>query len=137
MALKAAIVMSIISIIMLAIYGSDVVAAGPNADEGGKTGFLSMSASTRGTIFGIVPSAMLIASFFITRKEPSNLLGGLIMAGGAMIVVGTGVILAMQAGQVQDSRAIREFGAVLGIGIIIMILGGLKVKRSRKQSAQA
>lgn len=135
MALKVAIIISIISIIMLAIYGTDVIAAGPEASQNGKTGFLQMDASMRGSIFGIIPSAMLIISFFITRKEPSKTLGILIIIGGAMIIIGTGVILAIQGNQSQDSRAMREFGAVLGIGIIIVVLGALKIKRSKKTVA--
>ncbi len=132
MALKAAIVISVISIAILAVYGADVIAAGPQSDKGGSTGFLPMGASTRGSIFGIIPSAMLIISFFITRKEPSSILGILIIIGGAMIIIGTGVILTIQGSQSQDERTVREFGAVLGIGIIIAFLGGLKIKRSRK-----
>lgn len=135
MALKAAIIMSIISIIMLAVYGADVIAAGPNADQSGKTGFLTMDASTRGSVFGIIPSAMLIASYFITRKEPSKPLGILMIIGGAMIIVGTGVILAIQGSQSMDSRAVREFGAVLGIGVVIAVLGAVKMIKSRKTSA--
>lgn len=134
MALKAAVIMSIISIIMLAIYGTDVIAAGPESSQSGKTGFLQIDASSRGTIFGIIPSALLIISFFITRKEPSKTLGILIIIGGAMIIVGTGVILAIQGNQSQDSRAMREFGAVLGIGVIIAFLGGLKIKRSKRNT---
>src|SRR5579863_5743719 len=133
MALKATLIMSVISIIMIAIYGVDVIAAGPDASSAGKTGFLPMSASVRGSVFGMIPSAMLIASFFITRKEPSSTLGALMIIGGALIIVGTGVILAIQGSQSQDSsRAMREFGAVLGIGIIIVFLGGLKIRGSRK-----
>ena len=125
MALKTAIVMSAISIIMLAIYGADVASSGNN-----KTGFLQMDASVRGSIFGIIPSAMLIISYFTTRKEPSSKLGGLIISGGALIIVGTGVILAMQ-GSAMNERGMREFGAVLAIGIVIAILGGLKIKKSK------
>ena len=136
MALKAAIIMSIISIIMLAVYGADVIAAGPGASQG-KTGFLQMDASTRGSVFGIIPSAMLIGSFFITRKEPSKTLGILMIIGGAMIIVGTGVILAIQGNQSQDSRGMREFGAVLGIGVIIAFLGALKIKRSAQKTSTA
>jgi hypothetical protein len=134
MALKVAIVMSAISIAMLAVYGADVMAAGPqtgNSNDNQKTGFLQMDSSIRGSIFGIVPSAMLIISFFITRKEPSKKLGILIIIGGALIIIGTVVILGIQGGQL-PSRAVREFGAVLGIGIIIAILGGLKIKKSTK-----
>ncbi|MGB9125436.1 MAG: hypothetical protein WA833_07895 [Nitrosotalea sp.] len=125
MKLKIALIMSVISIVMLCIYGIDVIAA-----NGEKTGFLPMNASARGSIFGIIPSALLIISFFMTRNEPSRKLGVLIIVGGVLIIVGTGIILALQSSQAQDSRAIREFGAVLGIGIIISILGIIKIKRS-------
>ncbi len=125
MKLKIAIAMSLISIAMLGIYGADVIAA-----NGSKMGFLPMDVSVRGSIFGIIPSAMLIISFFITRKEPSKKLGMLIMIGGALILAGTGIIVAMQSAQSQDTRAIREMGAVLGIGIIIVILGVIKMRKS-------
>lgn len=111
---------------MLVIYGLDVVAAGNE-----KMGFLQMDPSIRGSIFGIIPSTMLIISFFITRKEPSIKLAGLILAGGILIIVGTGIILAMQ-GTTMDERGTREFGAVLAIGIFIAVLGGIKIKKSKK-----
>ena len=117
---------------MLAIYDLDVVVAGPEASSNGMTGFLPMDDKSRGAIFGIIPSVMLILSFFITRKEPSSKLGILIIIGGVMIVVGTGVILAMSGGQFQNVQTMRDFGPVLGIGIVIIFLGGLKIKRSRR-----
>jgi hypothetical protein len=126
MKLKIAIIISVISIVMLCLYGLDVITA-----NGGKTGFLPMSVSARGAIFGIIPSALLIISFFITRKEQSKKLGVLIIIGGALIIVGTGVILVIQGSQAQDSRAVREFGAVLGIGIIIVILGIIKIRKNQ------
>lgn len=125
MALKAAIIMSVISIIMLVIYGADVMSAGSE-----KTGFLHMDPSIRGSILGGAPAAMLIISFFITRKEPSKKLGILLAIGGGLIIAGTGIILTMQ-GTVMTERGMREFGAVLVIGIIIAILGGIKIKKSR------
>lgn len=125
MKLKIAMIISVISIVMLCLYGIDVIAA-----NGGKMGFLPMTTSARGSIFGIVPSALLILSFFITRREPSKKLGVLIIIGGALIIVGTGIILALQSNQAQDSRAVREFGAVLGIGIIIAILGMIKIRKN-------
>jgi drug/metabolite transporter (DMT)-like permease len=126
MKLKIAVAISVVSIIMLCIYGLDVIVA-----NDGKTGFLPMNVSVRGSIFGIIPSALLIISFLMTRKEPSKKLGALIISGGILIIAGTGIILALQGGtHNQDSRAIREFGAVLGIGVIITILGILKIKKS-------
>jgi hypothetical protein len=125
MALKAAIIMSIISIIMLVVYGADVMSAGSE-----KTGFLHMDPSIRGSIFGGAPAAMLTASFFITRKEPSKKLAALLLIGGGLIIAGIGVILLLQGGTMTE-RSMREFGAVLAIGIIIAILGGIKIKKSR------
>lgn len=124
MGLKAALIMSIISIIMLVIYGVDVMSA-----ENGKTGFLQMNPSVRGTIFGGAPAVMLVTSFFITRKEPSKRLGVLLLIGGGLIIAGTGVIL-FQQGSTMTERVMREFGAVLAIGIIIAILGSIKFKKS-------
>lgn len=117
---------------MLAIYGIDVTVAGPEASSNGMTGFLPMDDKARGSIFGIIPSVMLIVSFFITRKEPSSTLGILVIIGGAMIIVGTGVILAISGGQSQNTQTMRDFGPVLGIGAIIIFLGGLKIKRSKR-----
>lgn len=125
MALKAAIIIAIVSIIMLVIYGTDVMSAG-NA----QSGFLKIDPSIRGSIFGGIPAAMLIISFFITRKEPSKKLAILEIIGGGLIIAGTGVILALQ-GSTMAERGMREFGAVLVIGIIIVILGGIKIKKSR------
>jgi hypothetical protein len=124
MALKAAIVMSIISIALLVIYGADVVSAGSE-----KTGFLRMDPSIRGSIFGIIPSVMLILSYFITKKVPSKKVGGLIIAGGALIITGIVMIIVIQ-GSVMTERGVGEFGAVLVIGIFIAILGGIKIKKS-------
>lgn len=125
MKLKIACVISVIAIIMLVIYGLDVIAA-----NGNNMGFLPLNVSLRGSIFGIIPSIMLIASFFITRKEPSKKLGVLILIGGALIIVGAGMIVLLQADKPQDSRALRELVAVFGIGIIIAILGIIKIKKA-------
>lgn len=124
MALKVAMIIAIISIAMLVTYGADVMSAGNE-----KMGFLHMDPSIRGSVFGIIPSAMLIISYFITRKEPDKKIGGLIIAGGLLILAGIGIIFATQ-GSAMTERAMREFGAVLGIGIFITILGGIKIKKS-------
>ena len=129
MALKAGIIMSIISIIMLAIYGADSIMA-INENLGiQNTAFLHTDVKTRGTVFGIIPAAMLIISFFITRKEPSKILGVLIIIGGALMIAGVGIIFALQGSAIPSSGK-GEFGAVVGIGIIIAILGGIKIKKS-------
>jgi hypothetical protein len=131
MALKAAIIMSVISIIMLAIYGTDSIMT-INENRGiQNTAFLNTDVKTRGEVFGIIPAAMLIISFFITRKEPSHSLGTLIIIGGVLMIIGVGIIFVLQGNAIQ-SEGKREFGAVIGIGIIIAILGGIKIKKSKK-----
>ena len=123
MALKAAIVMSSVSIVLLLIYGADVGTAGK-----AETGFIPLSAALRGTIFGGISSIMLIISFFVTRKEKSKGLGVLITIGGALIIIGSTVILSIRAGQM-ETRAFGEFVSVLGVGIFIAILGIIKIKK--------
>ena len=130
MSLKAAIIMSVISIIMLAIYGADSIMA-INENLGiQNTAFLNIDVKTRGEVFGIIPAAMLIISFFITRKEPSKGLGTLIIIGGALMITGVGIIYALQGNNI-PSEGMREFGAVVGIGIVIVILGSIKIKKSK------
>ena len=124
MALKAAVIMSVISIILLLIYGADVAAAGKE-----KIGFLHLDAPVRGTIFGGISSIMLIVSFFITRGETSKKLGVLITIGGALILLGSAVILAIRAGEL-ETRALSEFGSVLGIGVFIVAPGIIKMRKS-------
>ena len=123
MVLKAAMAMSAVSIALLLIYGADVAAAGE-----AKTGFIPLDPSLRGTIFGGISSVMLIISFFITRQEKSKGLGVLITMGGALIIIGSAAILSIRAGQL-ETRALAEFGSVLGVGIFIAILGIIKIKK--------
>ncbi len=130
MSLKVAIIMSVISIIMLAIYGADSIMAIYENLGIQNTAFLNMDVKTRGEVFGIIPAAMLIISFFITKKEPSRGLGVLIIIGGALMMIGVGIIFALQSSI--PSEGMREFYAVIGIGIVIAILGGIKIKKSKQ-----
>lgn len=131
MALKISLIMSIVSIILLAIYGADSIAAIIENLGVQNSAFLNMDVKVRGVIFGMIPAALLIISYFITRKESSKGLGILIVIGGALMIVGVGIIFVLQGSAIPNSGK-GEFGAVVGIGIIITILGGLKIKKSRK-----
>lgn len=130
MALKFAIIISIISIILLAIYGVDSIMAITENLGLQNTAFLNMDVKMRGAIFGMIPAVLLVISFFIARKEPSKGLGIFIIIGGALMIIGVGVIFALQGNNI-PSAGRGEFGAVIGIGIIIAILGGIKIKKSR------
>ena len=129
MALKIAIIISIISIILLAIYGADSLMAISENIGLQNSAFLQMDVKVRGVIFGMIPAALLVISYFITRQEPSKGLGGLLIIGGALMVGGVGLIFALQ-GSMIPSAGRGEFGAVIGIGIAIIILGVIKIKKS-------
>lgn len=130
MALKVAIIISVISIILLVIYGADSIMAIIEHLGIQSTAFLQMDVKARGMVFGIIPAILLIISYFITRKEPSPLLGVLIIIGGALMVAGVGLIFALQGSSI-PSAGQREFGIVVGIGVVIIALGGLKIKKSK------
>ena len=130
MALKIAIIISVISIILLVIYGADSIMAITEHLGIQSTAFLQMDVQARGMIFGIIPAALLIISYFITRKESSTVLGVLIIIGGTLMVVGVGIIFALQGNSI-PSAGQREFGIVIGIGAVIIALGGLKIKKSK------
>lgn len=129
MALKIGIILSVISIILLSIYGADAIMTITENLGPQDTAFLHTDAKTRGMVFGLIPAILLILSFFITRKEASKVLGILIIIGGALMVVGVGIILALPNNI--PSAAKGEFGGVVGIGIAIMALGAIKIKKSR------
>lgn len=130
MALRLALIMSAVSIIMLAIYGADSVLAITENLGIQNTAFLNMDVKYRGIIFGMIPAALLIISYFITRKEQSKGLGGLLVIGGALMMIGVGLIFALQGSPI-SSAGQREFGIVVTIGLVILSLGVLKIKKSK------
>ena len=130
MALKVAMIISVISIILLVIYGADSIMAITEHLGIQSTAFLQMDVKARGMIFGMIPAILLVISYFITRKDPSKVLGVLIIIGGALMAVGVGIIFTLQGSSI-PAAGLREFGAVVGIGIVIMTLGGLKIKKSK------
>ena len=135
MALKVAMIISVISIILLVIYGADSIMAITEHRGIQSTAFLQMDVKERGIIFGMIPAILLVISYFITRKEPSKILGVLIIIGGALMVVGVGLIFALQGSSIPAAGR-GEFGAVVGIGVGIMALGGLKIKKSKIRQMQ-
>ena len=135
MALKIAMIISVVSIILLAIYGADSIMAITENLGIQSTAFLHMDVKARGMVFGIIPAALLVISYVITRKEPSTGLGVLIIIGGTLMIVGVGLIFALQ-GSAIPSAGRGEFGVVIGIGIAIAIIGGLKVKKSKIRQMQ-
>jgi hypothetical protein len=127
MKLKFQIGITLISIILLIIYGVDAAIGG-----GTGQGFLPFDHKIRGTALGI-PSVMLpIVAYFISKKEPSKILGVLIIMSGLLTVVGSVAFLAMQTSTDTGTNRMSEFAPVIGIGAFIVALGIIKIKKSSK-----
>jgi hypothetical protein len=119
-------VLSGISIIMLVIYGADVMVGGGGAGDG----FLPLDAMTRGIGLGMPPIILSIIAFFMSKKPPFKGLGIMLIITGILIIIG-GAISIASAGETENStRMIGEGGSLIVIGGIIAALGGIKIKKS-------
>jgi len=119
-------ILSGISIILLVIYGADVMAGGGGAGDG----FLPLDAMTRGIGLGMPPIILSFIAFFISKKPPFKGLGIMLIVTGALIIVG-GTISMVSAGESENSaRMAGEGGGLIAIGAIIAALGGIKIKKS-------
>jgi len=119
-------VLSGISIIMLIIYGIDVMVGGGGAGDG----FLPLDAMTRGIGLGFPPIILSFIAFFISRKPPFKGLGIMLVVTGVLIIIG-GAISLVSAGEAENSaRMAGEGGGLIAIGAIIAALGGIKIKKS-------
>ena len=136
MALAAALVLAGISVVLLSIYGADVVAI-----HGGGDGFLPFDHMIRGLGLGGTSIVLPIVAFFISRNEPSRPLGAMILIAGVMIIIGGAVLLAgspdadaMESGTgaPQEDRRdlLAETAPILAAGIFIVALGAVKLKRA-------
>lgn len=128
MALVASMILAGISIGLLVIYGADVAVA-----QGNSEGFLPFDERARGMGLGFPSIILPIIAFFISRKEPSKGLGGLIIVAGILIIVGGITVLAISDPvQAEESgrNIMAEAAPLLGIGAFIIALGGIKLKKS-------
>ena len=130
MAVKAAIVITVISIGLLIIYGADV-AAGQ-----GTEGFLPFDAKTRGIGLGMPALILPIIGYFISTKSPSKTLGVLLIISGVLTAGGVASSLAM-GGDIESMdeskrNLIAEFVPIIAVGIFIIALGAIKIKKSSK-----
>ena len=123
MALVVSYVLAGIGLGLLLVYGADVAAAGEDGE-----GFLPLDTMARGIGLGTPPIILSVAAFFISRRERSSPLGGMILATGILIVVGGAMSMAMASDNA--ARAAGEGGALLGVGAAIAALGGVKIWKS-------
>lgn len=123
-------VISGISIVLLVIYGIDVIVGGGDAGEG----FLPFDAMTRGIAFGFPPIILSIIAFFMAKKPPYRGLGIMLIITGVLVIIG-GIISTTNAVETENSaRMMGEGGSLIVIGIIIAILGAIKIKKSKSSA---
>ncbi len=125
--ISPSIVLSGISIILLIIYGADAIVGGGGAGDG----FLPLDAMTRGIALGMPPIILSFIAFFISKKPPFKVLGIMLIVTGILIIIGGAIFLVGAAETENFARMAGEGGGLTIIGIIIAILGGIKIKKSR------
>ncbi len=129
MAIKAAIILVSISIILLAVYGADVAVL--HASDT-KMGFLPFDHMIRGIGLGMPALILPFVSFIIARKDASKTLGALLIISAILIIAGGIVILGMDPESSSNSTRNPAMEAIpLFIpGGIIAALGAIKLKQS-------
>jgi glucose uptake protein GlcU len=126
--LKAALIMTGISIALLVIYALDVAVNEITGDS-----FLGSDPMARGIGLGMPALILPIISFFISRKEKSSMLGIMLIISGMLIIIGGIALFVLEPSQeAQESgRSIMERAAPLFVGgALIVALGAIKLKKS-------
>ena len=123
MALKAAMVLAGISIVLLVLYGADVAVSMGNSD---KEGFLPLDDMQRGMGLGGPAIILPIIAFFISLREKSKGLGGLIVVSGILILIGGLAMIGTPAPEGVERNPIMLFAP----GIFQIALGAIKIKKS-------
>jgi hypothetical protein len=129
-AINAALLITGIAIVLLVIYAADI-AIGYSSDNG--EGFIPFDHKTRGMGLGLPAMILPIVAYLITRKEPSKVLGILIIISGILIITGGAVVIG-NADPVKAEESGRnilsESMPIIIAGLIQIGLGILKIKKS-------
>ncbi|MGC2482209.1 MAG: hypothetical protein WA398_00465 [Nitrososphaeraceae archaeon] len=123
-----------ISLILLIIYGMDVLAASTTSPEGVMgEGFLPFGEQVRGIVFGGGAVAMSIIAFIISRKVPSIIVSVLLFINGGLIIVGI-IVTVVQANLSSEEMANmgRTAGSTVLFGLLLIGLGIWKIITDRK-----
>jgi|TARA_B110001454_G_scaffold197555_1_gene201123 hypothetical protein len=128
MALKASLVITGIAIGLLVLYGADIVASiNMDGEIGEKSdGFLPLNDMQRGMGLGGPAIILPIIAFFISLKESSKGLGGMIIISGVLILIGGLAMVGTPAPEGVDRNPIMLFAP----GIFQIALGAIKIKKS-------
>ncbi len=128
MAIKAALIMTGISIALLVIYALDVA-----VNEIAGEGFLGPDHMARGIGLGMPAMILPIIAFLISRKEKSSGLGIMLIISGLLIIIGGIALFVLEPSPeaLESGRSIMERAAPLFTGgVIIVALGAIKLKKS-------
>lgn len=123
-----------ISLILLIIYGMDVLAASTTSPEGVMgQGFLPFGEQVRGIVFGGGAVAISIIAFIISRKVPSIIVSVLLFINGGLIIVGI-IVTVVQANFSSEEMANmgRTAGSTVLFGLLLIGLGIWKIISDRK-----
>ena len=123
MALKAAMILAGISIVLLVLYGADVAVSMGNPD---KEGFLPLDDMQRGMGLGGPAIILPIIAFFIALRQKSKALGGLIIVSGILIITGGLAMIATPAPEGVERNPLMLFAPA----IIQLALGAIKIVKS-------
>ncbi len=123
-------ILSGISIVLLVIYGIDVLVGGGGAGDG----FLPFDAMTRGIGFGLPPIILSFIAFFISKNPPFTGLGVMLIITGTLIVIGGGISISASGESENAARMAGEGGSLIAIGAIIIALGAIKIKKSQTKA---
>ena len=128
MALKAAMILAGISILLLILYGADVVSSiNMDGEIGVKNdGFLPLNDMQRGMGLGGPAILLPIVAFFIALKEKSKGLGGLIIVSGILILIGGLAMIGTPAPEGVERNPLMLFAPA----IIQLALGAIKIVKS-------
>ncbi len=99
----------ITSLILLLIYGADVVWKNFNTN-----GFLPLDTLTRGIIFGAIPVALSITAFIRSIREKSVFVSTLLIINGIIMIIG-GLIIAFNL--INSSENALLISIVSGIAV--------------------
>lgn len=126
MALKAALIITAISIALLAIYGADAAVS-----HGTDQGFLPFDHKVRGIALGGPAMILPIIAFFISRKESSKPLAIMLFVTGVMIIIGGAVFLSMPPSQMVEKarNPMSEAGPLFAVGAFQIALGAIKIRK--------
>ncbi len=130
MAIMISIIIASISIVLLVIYGVDAAIGG-----GTGQGFLPFDHKVRGVALGVPSVVLPIIAFFISKRDSSKMLGILIIISGLLTVIGSVAFLVMQStinAMEPEKNRMSEFVPVIAVGIFIIVLGAIKIKKSSK-----